>query len=254
MTNANMLSPSPEPSPPCSPLGKRKAVELEEEHDEDADSSGPTDATRAPKLYHFKALYDQLWDYPKICKKFFLSEHPYLCVKEHAMTNSHVHFQGYSMCEESSFRKKMSTLGKTHYLKDENPHCRPCSMAKRTVNDVGFQYMCKEIKTPLAVNMFTPEDLVDMKTRSTMLVKEMKTCLIEYIKSIPYPELDHYLKRANNGNELIQYCTYVLVNHQQDGKLTLPDYNARHTRTSIIRGLLALPQLPLKQKAMLYCL
>jgi len=243
---------TPESSAPCTP-SKRKHDEMEDLDEADADDPGSPDAAREPRLYHFKALFDQLWDYPAICKKFFLADKPYLAVKEHPTTNAHVHFQGYSRAGEHTFNKMRNRLGNTHHLKKENPNTRPTSMAKRTVNDVGFQYMCKDLTAPpLAVNMFTPEDLVTMKAHSTMRIKELKYNVSEYIASIPEAECRQMFRDPEMDAEaMINTVANTLFKHQKEGKLVLPKIS-RHTRDSIKNGILAIPKLNDKLKARIY--
>jgi len=242
---------TPESSAPCTP-SKRKHDELEDLNASDANDSGPPDAAREPRLYHFKAAFDQLWDYPTICKKFFLADKPYLAVKEHPVTNAHVHFQGYSLAGEDSFRKQMQRLGKTHHLKKEKSTNRPISMAKRTVNDIGFQYMCKDLSVPpLAVNIFTHEDLVTMKAHSTMLIKDLKYNISDYIMNQPPSVLTYWLDAEKDAEHNILRISQMLFKHQQEGKLTLPKVS-RHTRDSIKNGILAVPGLSMRIKALIY--
>lgn len=242
---------TPEPSPPCTPC-KRKSVELEEDSEPDADTIGPATPTREPTLRHFKAQYDQLWDYKKICQKFFISSKPYLAVKEHPVTNAHVHFQGYSYAGDDAYEAMRGRLSKTHHLRKENKNKRPVSVAKRAVTDIGFQYMCKDLSVPpLAVNLFTPEDLATMKAHSTMLVQELKANLRNYIGTMAAAEL----KQACNGNtaeDLINAVSLLIFKHVKAGKLPQPKYS-RHTRTDIINGLLELPFISDKAKSLLFC-
>jgi len=241
---------TPELSPPCTPC-KRKSVELEEDDLSDADSTGTACSTREPTLRHFKALYDQLWDYKKICSRFFLPTHPYLAVKEHPVTNAHVHFQGYANNSEKSFKAKLGRLSKTHHLRKENKNQRPISMAKRAVTDIGFQYMCKDLTVaPLAVNLLTAEDLAAMHAKSTLLVKELKTNITNYIAGIDRTEAQRYLK-GDTADDIINSCSRMLIQHEIEGKLTLPKIS-RHTRDSIKNGLMQMPGLNRKFKALIY--
>jgi len=242
---------SPESSPPCTPR-KRKSLEMETLDEPDEDSARHPDATPAPQLRHFKATYDQLWDYPAICKNFFLSDMPYLAVREHPTTNAHVHFQGYSRIGDDSLKKKITRLAKTHHLKKENKHQRPVCMAKREVTDVGFQYMCKDLtRPPLAVNMFTPDDLAEMKAKSTMRIKDIKYKLQDYIAEIAPEEALKYMKKGDQAEDLLNAVARLLMDHEKAGKLVLPPIS-RHTRDSIKNGLMRMPRLSSQYKALIY--
>jgi len=130
-----------------------------------------------PRFYHFKILYDQTWNYPEICKKFFSEDYPYLCVIEHLnQPNTHVHFQGTSLMAERTVKNKITTLVKKHHLRKLNPKCRPSSMTARSPDVTGFQYMCKQVKKEyiLAMNKFTMEEIMELKEKSDMHVQELK--------------------------------------------------------------------------------
>ena len=136
---------------------------------------------------HFKIHYDQTWDYPDICKKFFMEEHPYLCVIEHRNhPSTHVHFQGTSLMAERTVKNKLTNLAKKHHLRKLNPKCKPTSMKARPPTVLGFQYMCKEVKKEhiLAINKFTMEKIMEMKEKSDLHVKALKFDTKNFITEI----------------------------------------------------------------------
>lgn len=211
---------------------------------------------KEPAFYHFKIEYDQSWNYAAICEKMFMKEHPYLCVLEHInRPNTHVHFQGMSMVTENTMRDRLKVLASKHHKRKLCPTARPTSMAKRPVDAVGFQYMAKELRSTyvLAINKFTWKDLKELKEKSVMHCAALKSSLKEVIESWTPTQLTAIIEEKN-PQELIRLTTCFLMQLADKGKIELPEYNPRHTRTSIIRGLLANKHTPLKMRALLYSL
>lgn len=208
------------------------------------------------RLYHFKVLYDQSWDYPALCARLFDAEQPYLCVLEHInQPNTHVHFQGYSRITEDSMRSRLKRLAAKHHLRKLNPKARPTSMVARPPDVKGFQYMAKEYKPNyvLAVNKFTPEDLAKLKEESVLHCKEIKFNVTEYIRALSKEDLPKFYP-TTTANEIVDRMGQVLWLHSRQGKINLPKYSKHHTRTSIIRGLLDNQHLDHNIKGRLYAL
>lgn len=128
-------------------------------------------------------------------------------------------------------------------------------MSARPVDVVGFQYMAKELKPNyvLAVNMFTPEELAELKEKSVLHCTKLKTELRDFIAN----KMDFdwtRLKGLGSADLVIQEVTLNLFVAHRNGKLELPEYNKHHTRSAIIRGLIANKRCPDTLKAKLYCL
>lgn len=222
---------------------------------DEEDPDHPEGFLAEPRLYHFVARYDQNWNYPEICKMMFNPDMQYLAVKEHQnLPNTHVHFQGYSQVTEGTFAKKRARLTKTHHIWKENPKARPVTMFRRPADVKGFQYMAKELKKPLAQNGFTEDDLKALKDASSLHVKALKTCVIDYIKEINKNDMHRLLAGYTDVYRFINRIGKTLIDGELKGKIELPPYNPRHSRTSIIRGLLAHPDVPANIKGELYSL
>ena len=237
---------------PCNKRSRTSTPEsLEMEYDPIPDADGPDDdhapELSAPRLYHMVARYDQFWDYKEICEKFFIKTLPYLAVKEHQnLPNTHVHFQGYSRLTPASFAKKRARLTKTHHIWKENHKSRPVSMHSREPDVLGFQYMAKELRQPLAVNGFTKEELNALKERSVTHVKALKTAVIDHISTITKEFMTKMLRDYKDPATFINRLGHWLFLEQEAGKIELPPYNPRHSRTSIIRGIIAHPDVPVR--------
>lgn len=220
-----------------------------------------------PQFYHFKIKHDPAFNYKEICKAFFMAEHPYLCTIEHVnKVGTHVHCQGTSILAPRTVKNRLNRIAKKHYLRKLDPGCRPTSMSARAPDVKGFQYMAKELKPAyvLAVNMFTQEELKELKEKSVMHVKELKSCVRDFIAGMDRKNIEFILKgkvtatetmpAATDTNSLIVNCTRYLLWAEEKEMIKLPEYNKHHTRNSIIRGLLANPAVPKSWKAQLYCL
>jgi hypothetical protein len=233
-------------------------VEMEPGSPHDCDGIfEPEDAEKLtePVLYHFNILYDQTWDYKKICDRFFEKSKPYLCDLEHVnQPNTHVHFQGYSSSVHNTVKAKITRLVAKHHLRTLNPKCRPSSMSCRPVDVTRFQYLAKELKKEyvLASNLFTPEELAELKEKSVLHCTKLKTCVKEFIAAMKPEKLKKMLEASKDVNQLVDNAGWVLVKAAEDKLIELPEYNKHHTRCSVIRGLMAHPDLPTQWKGKLY--
>lgn len=203
---------------------------------------GDVDEIASERFVHFKIKFDQAADYKKMAAGFFSDQHPYLVIVEHLnMANTHVHFQGTSVLTDRAVKARLTRIAKTHPLRKFNPKCRPCSMSCRPVDVVGFQYMCKEYKPAhvLASHMFTEQELQDLKEKSVMHVQAIKTKVTDEIAGWTQKRVMQI--QASSGRDLLYQVAKGLLWLQGKGKFELPNYNAHHTKTSIIRGILANP-------------
>jgi len=211
-----------------------------------------------PRLYHFKILYDQTWDYPAICKDYFMEDRPYLCVLEHVnKPNTHVHFQGWSILAEQTVKNRITRLVAHHHLRKLNPKCRPSSMKARAPDVTGFQYMCKEVKPAyiLAMNMFTMEEIEELKAKSVMHCKELKMNVTEFIANLPLEVVKTFqITGISVTSTIIEAVGHYLVHQEELGNITLPPYNRHYTRQSVVEGLRKNPHVPRRFKGNLYVL
>lgn len=253
MSKRRCLSPPTEP--PTEP------VEMEPERPDDylgLPAVEPPPELPEPRFVHFKILYDPSWDYKKICAKFFLKEEKYLCVLEHInRPNTHVHFQGSCVLADATIKNRLTRLAAHHHLRKINPKSRPTSMSCRPVDVKGFQYMAKELKKEyvLASNLFSLEDLKQLKEDSVLHVKVLKTAVKDQIASWKEDRIKKLLRDCQDDpRTLLEKTGALLCAEQHAGKFDMPEYNAHHTRTSIIRGLYANPHVPIPMKGRLIVL
>jgi len=211
-----------------------------------------------PHFEHFKIQFDPAWDYEKICEKFFCKTYPYLAILEDVAQNPHVHFQGTTIHAKTTVKHMITSMVKRHYKRKFNPKCRPSSMSCRAPDVMGFQYMCKHVKEELilARNMFTMDDIKEMKEHSTLYRQALKTNVTEFIKNLDEKTLCKDIlngekKHFNVEHTIKSICKHMYRMHRQ-GELDLPPYNKHHTRNSIIRGLFDNPHSPEDLVATLY--
>lgn len=211
-----------------------------------------------PRFYHFKIHYDQTWDYEDICKRFFSQSHPYLCVLEHLNEpNTHVHFQGMSIYAERTVKARLNRLAATHHLRRLNPKCRPSSMKARPPDVTGFQYMCKEVRPQyvLAMNMFTMEDLMELKEKSILHVKELQCKIIDLVRDIPKSVIDKwFITKSTTPDQVIKEASRHLIARELRGEIKLPKYHRHHNRSSFVEGLRQNEHIPATLKGDLFCL
>lgn len=185
------------------------------------------------RLEHFKAKYDQTWDYPGIAESMFNGP-KYLVMLEDLSGNTHVHFQGYTDLAERTIQNKITELGSTHYEKQMDPKKRPVKHAKRAIDEKGFQYIMKETRDDrkiLAMKGFTPEELDELHENSKAHVEKMKMSVYEYVQT--HPELkthDFYDEKTLFRNVCIDVYKFLRADDRQPG---------RHTTKDIAKGLAA---------------
>jgi len=154
------------------------------------------------RLIHFKCTFDQNWSYENKARQFF-GDNQCLVMSEKEGSNHHVHFQGYTTMLDSAVQRAIAGLSIDHYLTklyadrldayeaspvgDKPKKPRPVKMHKRKVDEVGFQYICKEGKPPLFKQGFSDEDILELKRRSDVHVEELKTGLKEHLFAREYP-------------------------------------------------------------------
>jgi hypothetical protein len=242
----------PETPPVLQPpaLGMEYDAIPDDQDTEDDEPEEKAPKLEEPRLYHFVARYDQNWDYKAICKKFFMEDKQWLCVKEHQnLPNTHVHFQGYSRLTPMSFQKKMTRLAHTHHIKKENPNSRPVSMFKRNTTELGFQYMAKELRNPLSHNMFTAESLTALKEASVLHCNKLKTVVKDYVSAMSKELVMKIIAKNPKPEELLRTIGRYLFLQHENGKIELPEFNPRHSRASLIRGVIANPFIPREYKS-----
>lgn len=68
-----------------------------------------------------------------------------LIVAEKIHVNHHVHIQGMTTLSDDHYDKCVTQWTQDHYLRKADPKARPVRHVRaRTVDEGGFQYMCKE--------------------------------------------------------------------------------------------------------------
>lgn len=156
-------------------------------------------------MIHFKCVYDPTWDYAKKAKSIF-GENKCLVQLEKLGSNSHVHFQGLTSLSERAIEDHINALSNEHFsvitFKKEfekwseiegNPlkkpsRPRPVKMARRSVDDKGFQYLMKEGTMPMHSQHFTVDELNKLAQQSEEHVEELKNGMKEYIHARHYDQ------------------------------------------------------------------
>jgi hypothetical protein len=103
--------------------------------------------------------------------------------------------------------------------------------------------MCKEYKPQyvLAKNLFTDEELADLKEKSVLHCAKLKTCVRDFIAGLDKCAVHLNMGCSSSTQEMIEKCCHSLFIEARKNGQELPEYNKHHTRNSIIRGLIANP-------------
>lgn len=125
--------------------------------------------------------YDPSLNYEDYCKQLF-GENKCLAMLE-KKGGDHLHIQGVLNVDEFDFKKIQTSMITTHYRKKVDPTCHPVKKRKRGADDVGFQYMAKELPTSVVIYKqgFSDQDLQELYEKSEQLRSELQCKLGEYI-------------------------------------------------------------------------
>lgn len=134
-------------------------------------------------MYHFTVKpFDPKLDYKLLCEKIF-GGNRCLCMME-KKGGDHLHVQGELAIPEEEADSIRSKWGLDHYRKKLGDQCHPCKKRQRGADEVGFQYMCKELESSLVVYKqgFTDEELEELHASSNAHREELRAGLREYLR------------------------------------------------------------------------
>lgn len=149
---------------------------------------------------HTKVAFCSLLKIEEICKGVYDPHQKCLVVLEKATSNPHLHFQGFSTLDEKTFKNKFSDLTANHYQKRLGDKKRPVRHSNKEVNDLGFQYMCKEGEV-LYRQGFSDEDIEQLREASKNYVDEVKNGLKRKLQETDFKyqdaeDLHHQFRRS----------------------------------------------------------
>ena len=156
-------------------------------------------------LKHFVCNYDPAWDYPSICAQLF-QDNKCLCVAEKISTNAHVHFQGYTDLPPRKWEEIITAIAATHWSKKIKPNSRPLRQHKRAVDEVGFQYMCKEGGDPLYCQGFLEGEIASLKAKSDDMVDELKSGMKDHLHAKTYDSVPTAARKRMRMDALEYYA------------------------------------------------
>lgn len=126
--------------------------------------------------------YDPSLDYIDFSKKAFGANRCLLMLEKKG--GDHLHIQGMTDLSVKDFTHlQTELLTSVHYRKKEDAKTHPVKKRKREADEIGFQYMCKELESSVVIfkQGFTDEDLEDLHAASNAHREELKSQLGEYI-------------------------------------------------------------------------
>lgn len=139
-------------------------------------------------------------NYVKVGKTLF-GENKCLIVAEKLDCNAHVHMQGFTSLTDNSLEETITKLSSEHFqvraweaeklrLKEGDKvrgRPRPIKRSRKEVDELGFQYLCKEDHPPLFMQGFTQDEIMSLRGKSAEHVDKLKNGLKEYLHAIEYP-------------------------------------------------------------------
>lgn len=126
--------------------------------------------------------YDPSLDYVNFAKKVFGANRCLLMLEKKG--GDHLHIQGETELSVKDFNDfQTDLLTNVHYRKKEDAKTHPVKKRKREADEIGFQYMCKELLSSVVIYKqgFSDEDLQELHASSNAHREELKSQLGEYI-------------------------------------------------------------------------
>lgn len=129
--------------------------------------------------------YDPSMDYEAICKRLFKSNKCLVMMEKKG--GDHCHIQGMMETDMSNeqWRNEIAALAAMHYRRKQDPSSRPVKRRKTEADEVGFQYMAKELPSSVVVfkQGFEDGELEELYERSNEHRDELKAKLGEHLLS-----------------------------------------------------------------------
>lgn len=171
----------------------------------------------ATMFRHTKVAFCSLLKIEEICRGVYDLNQKCLVVLEKATSNPHLHFQGYSTLDEKTFKNRFSDVTCNHYMKRLGDKKRPVRHSNKEVNELGFQYMCKEGEVVFRQG-FSDEDIESLREASKLYVEEVKNGLKRKLHEMEFryqdPEDLHHQYRR---------CAMKYYNEQDPPKMPPPN-------------------------------
>lgn len=142
--------------------------------------------------------YDPEWtkmDKWKTLGRALFDHYKCLIVVEKLDINAHVHVQGYTCYEDSTFREKVKALTRDHWAAKAGKRINQ-KFKSAEADELGFQYMCKEgVDGVLYQQGFEPGELEELVKNSDAYVEEKKNSLKRHLHELDIdgllPDLVH---------------------------------------------------------------
>lgn len=127
--------------------------------------------------------YDPSIDYAYYCRQLFGDNRCLVMMEKKG--GDHCHVQGECVLTEDGVKAIQQEMIAKHYRKKQDLTSRPIKKRSREADDLGFQYMAKELPDSVVVYKqgFTDEELCALYDKSNELRAELQSNLGEYLRS-----------------------------------------------------------------------
>lgn len=133
-------------------------------------------------LIHFKVETCASIDPVGIAQTVFGKRRHLVVLHKGKNENPHWHFQGELDCLPAKYEETLKNMAEGHSKKIANPKSRPVKRAKKSVDDLGFQYMMKEPEPHVVCSEgFSQEELDNLHWMSESYVDQCKNQLYYYM-------------------------------------------------------------------------
>jgi len=149
------------------------------------------------RMYHLKVPFCPYIKWSSLAAKIFEPEPAKALVMAENLNKAtgHVHLQGFTRRSARALKKIREDLHDQHSLMEEfkrkrrkdpeyaasHKRLKLSTELKKEPDQMGFQYMCKEVNVPLYSQGFTPEELKDLHENSNAFVKQKKQKVLDIL-------------------------------------------------------------------------
>lgn len=133
-------------------------------------------------MLHFVVKpYDPSMNYEHFCTKLFGTNRCLAMLEKKG--GDHLHIQGEPVLHEDHVDYVLKEMAAVHYRRKLEPTCRPVKRRRAVADEIGFQYMAKELDSSIVIYKqgISDEDLRFLHAESEKRREELQSKLGEYL-------------------------------------------------------------------------
>ncbi|EKX31777.1 hypothetical protein GUITHDRAFT_149083 [Guillardia theta CCMP2712] len=165
--------------------------------------------------------YDPSMDYASVCNDLFGDNKCLVMLEKKGGDHCHIQGELKAPKTEEQWRNYIGDLAMEHYRRKQDPKSRPVKRRKLEADEVGFQYMAKELPTSVVIYKqgFSDEDLQELYEKSNEHRDELQSKPGEYIAE----KIGGDTESWTPGELHKRVCYYAFQYYLAEGKMRPPN-------------------------------